>query len=244
MTEAERRFTVVRVEARSADDSKHTIGGYAAKFNKFSQNLGGFREKLLPGVFNRAESQGWPGFDGSGVLARYNHEDDSLLGTTGSGSLRLTVDGDGLQYEVDLLDDSLSERVFKLVQRGDVAKSSFAFIADDDEWDVDESGFPMRTVVQARLGDVAPVNSPAYLDTSTGLRSLAKKFDAPFDEVKQLAEAGDLMKFFRRTDAVDAPVEVPVEDSAERAEVSEVDEPSTKRGSELEALVAQIKPLS
>lgn len=236
MIEAERRFTVVRVEARAADEGKRTIGGYAAKFNKFSQNLGGFRERLLPGVFNRAQSQQWPGFDGSGVLARYNHEDDALLGTTASGSLRLSIDNEGLLYEVDLLDDSLSERVFKLVQRGDVAKSSFAFIAEDDDWDVDESGFPVRTVVQARLGDVAPVNSPAYLDTSTGLRSLAKKFDAPLDEVKQLAEAGELIKFFRRSDEAPAAPET-------REESSEPDEAPTKRGSELEALVAQIKPL-
>jgi HK97 family phage prohead protease len=242
MIEAERRFTAVRVEARAAVEGKHTIGGYAAKFNRFSQNLGGFRERLLPGVFNRQQSQGWPGFDGSGVLARYNHDDDALLGTTGSGSLRLNIDGEGLVYEVDLLDDALSERVFKLVQRGDVAKSSFAFIADDDDWDVDESGFPIRSVIQARLGDVAPVNSPAYLDTSTGLRSLARKFDAPFEEVKQLADSGELIKFFRRSDVPAAPVESdPV---AERAEVSEVVEPQTKRGVELQALVAAIKPLA
>lgn len=241
MIEAERRFTVVRVEARAADEGKRTIGGYAAKFNKFSQNLGGFRERLAAGVFSRAQSQQWPGFDGSGVLARYNHEDDALLGTTASGSLRLSIDNEGLLYEVDLLDDSLSERVFKLVQRGDVAKSSFAFIAEDDDWDVDESGFPMRTVLQARLGDVAPVNSPAYLDTSTGLRSLARKFDAPFDEVKKLAEADELIKFFRRTDV---PVVEPVVEPDERAEVSEVVEPQTKRGNELEALVATIKPLA
>lgn len=243
MIEAERRFTVVRVEARSAEGGKRTIGGYAAKFNKFSQNLGGFREVLMPGVFSRQETQGWPGFDGSGVMARYNHDDDALLGTTGSGSLRLNIDHNGLAYEVDLLDDALSERVYKLVQRGDVAKSSFAFIADDDDWDVDESGFPIRSVLQARLGDVAPVNSPAYLDTSTGLRSLARKFDAPLDEVKKLAESDGLIKFFRRTDV--APVELFVEVPAVRAdEVSEAVESPAKRGKDLEALVATIKPLA
>jgi hypothetical protein len=38
---------------------------------------------------------------------------------------------------------------------------------------------------------VAPVNTPAYEDTSVGLRSLAKKFDATVEEVRKLAEANE-----------------------------------------------------
>lgn len=200
MTDAERRFTSVRVEIRAGSSDKRTIGGYAAKFNTLSQNLGGFKETLAPGVFNRAASRGWPGFDGTGVLARYNHQDDALLGSTASGSLRVSVNDTGLVYEVDMLDDTLSERVYKLVERGDVAKSSFAFIAEDDDWATDDTGYPVRTVIQASLGDVAPVNTPAYLDTSTAVRSLARKFDAPVEEVRAMQEAGDLLRFFKRTD--------------------------------------------
>jgi hypothetical protein len=48
--------------------------------------------------------------------------------------------------------------------------------------------------------DVAPVNTPAYEDTSVGLRSLANKFDADLAEVRKLAEANELMRFFKRTD--------------------------------------------
>jgi hypothetical protein len=51
--------------------------------------------------------------------------------------------------------------------------------------------------------DVAPVNTPAYEDTSVGLRSLAKKFDAPLEEVRTLAAQNELTKFFKRTDTVD-----------------------------------------
>ena len=59
----------------------------------------------------------------------------------------------------------------------------------------------MRTLVQVRTLDVAPVNSPAYQDTSVGLRSLAHKFDAPLEEVRKLAEANELTRFFKRTDS-------------------------------------------
>lgn len=194
MSDAERRFTSVPVEIR-AGSKKNTIGGYAAKFNRMSQNLGGFKEQIAPGAFNRSASQGWPE-----VQARYNHDDNMLLGTTGGNSLRLRVDDMGLMYDVDLLDDETSQRIYKLVERGDVRQSSFAFIADDDGWGTDDTGFPLRTLNQVRLLDVAPVNAPAYLDTSVGLRSLADKFDANIDEVRKMAAANELVKFFKRTD--------------------------------------------
>jgi HK97 family phage prohead protease len=195
VSDAERRFTSVPVEIRAGRDKSNTIGGYAAKFNRMSQNLGGFKEQIAPGAFNRSASQGWPD-----VQARYNHDDNMLLGTTGGNSLRLHVDGEGLLYDVDLLDDETSQRVYKLVARGDVRQSSFAFMVDDDDWAADDTGFPMRTLNQVHLLDVAPVNAPAYLDTSVGLRSLANKFDADFEEVRKMAGRNELTKFFRRTD--------------------------------------------
>jgi hypothetical protein len=202
MSDAERRFTSVPVEIRAATD-KRSIGGYAAKFvPAISQNLGGFKEQIAPVAFNRSASQAWPD-----VQARYNHEDSMLLGTTGGGSLRLSVNDTGLQYEIDMLDDAISERIYKLVQRGDVCQSSFAFISDVDEWSTDDTGFPLRTLHQVRLIDVAPVNAPAYLDTSAAVRSLATKFDAPVEEVRKLAQDNQLTKFFKRTDAIDPKVQ-------------------------------------
>jgi HK97 family phage prohead protease len=204
MSDAERRFTSVPVEIRAgSDQNKRTIGGYAAKFTPaVSQNLGGFKEQIAPGAFNRSASQAWPD-----VQARYNHDDSMLLGTTSGGSLRLSVNETGLQYEVDMLDDVVSERIFKLVQRGDVRQSSFAFVSDADDWTADDTGFPLRTLQQVRLIDVAPVNAPAYLDTTAAVRSLATKFDAPVEEVRQLAADNQLKRFFTRTDlAIDPQV--------------------------------------
>ncbi|HRD59373.1 HK97 family phage prohead protease [uncultured Nocardioides sp.] len=198
MTDAERRFTAVRVEVRAAEQSR-TIGGYAALFDSPSQNLGGFREFIAPGAFNRAASRNWPG-GGTGVMARYNHDDNLLLGNTDSGTLRLSVDETGLRYDVDVPTTGNAAGIYELVQRGDVRSSSFAFMTDDDEWSTDDSGFPVRTLRQVQLIDVAPVNTPAYLDTSVGLRSLAKKFDAEFEEVRSLADKNELVKFFKRSD--------------------------------------------
>lgn len=204
MTDAERRFTSVAVEIRSGNEQKRTIGGYAAKFDRMSQNLGGFVERVAPGFFSKSRGDGWPG-----VIARYNHDDNMVLGTIGGGTLRLGIDEVGLTYDVDL--PQARADVFELVQRGDVRQSSFAFVAYEDDWTTSDQGFPLRTLVSGRLLDVAPVNTPAYDDTSVGTRSidgalasLARKFDADVAEVRGLAQAGELTKFFKRTDAPSA----------------------------------------
>lgn len=183
----ERRFTRGLVEVRG--DGQRSIGGYAAKFNKLSQNLGGFVERIDPAFFNKSVADGFPD-----VMARYNHDDNRLLGTTAGGTLRLQVDGTGLDYTADL--PAHRADVLELIARGDVRQSSFAFRAFDDDWGMTEQGFPQRTLLSGRLVDVAPVNSPAYLDTSTGLRSLAARLDADPTEVEQAAKAGELRKFF------------------------------------------------
>ncbi|WP_328620718.1 HK97 family phage prohead protease [Streptomyces sp. NBC_00354] len=192
MTDTERRFTKVPVELRAQADRK-TIGGYAAVFNRQSSNLGGFVEVVDPAAFNASRGDGWPD-----VIARYNHDDNMLLGSTGSGTLRIMVDGTGLDYEVD--PPKARADILELVQRGDVRKSSFAFRTIEDEWGTTDQGFPMRTLLRVQLVDVAPVNTPAYPDSTAGLRSLARHMDADFEEVRKLAEQDELRKFFVRTD--------------------------------------------
>ncbi|MFF4576911.1 HK97 family phage prohead protease [Streptomyces sp. NPDC001373] len=192
MSDTERRFTKVPVELRAQSDKK-TIGGYAAVFNRQSSNLGGFVEVVDPAAFNASRGDGWPD-----VIARYNHDDNMLLGSTGSGTLRLMLDGTGLDYEVD--PPRARADILELVQRGDVRKSSFAFRTIEDEWGTTDQGFPMRTLLRVQLVDVAPVNTPAYPDSSAGLRSLARHMHADFEEVRRMADEDELRRFFVRTD--------------------------------------------
>ena len=182
MTDLERRFTSVPVEIRAGADKAMTIGGYAAKFDRLSQNLGGFVERIAPGFFNKSRGDGWPG-----VVARYNHDDNQLLGTSRAD-------------------------VYELVQRGDVAQSSFAFVVYEEDWTMTDQNFPLRTLVSGQLRDVAPVNTPAYEDTSVGVRnidaayaSLAKKFEADIAEVRKMGAADELVRFFKRSDGGPAP---------------------------------------
>lgn len=194
---AERRYTAWPLEARTQNDGK-SIGGYAAVFNKPSQNLGGFVEEVDPSFFNDSRGKGWPN-----VVARFNHEDSYLLGTTAGQTLRLMVDGTGLDYTVD--PPKHRSDIVELVTRGDIRQSSFAFITHEDEWGVTDQNFPKRRLLSGTLIDVAPVVSPAYLDTSAGLRSLAARVGADEAEIRSLAQAGELRKLFVRTDQPSQP---------------------------------------
>lgn len=195
MSDTERRFTPGLVEVRAAGASSRTIGGYAAKFNKLSRNLGGFVERIDPGFFAKSEGDGWPE-----AMARYNHDDNMLLGTTSAKTLRLSTDGTGLDYEVDC--PETRGDVYELVQRGDVSRSSFAFYTFEDDWSMTDQDFPMRTLLSGQLVDVAPVNTPAYLDTSTGLRSLAEQTGAELEEVRSAAAAGELKRFLEPKETI------------------------------------------
>lgn len=193
MGDVERRFTGVPVEMRKKETLR--VGGYAAKFNKLSQNLGGFVERIDPAFFNKSRGDGWPD-----VMARYNHDDNMLLGTTAGGTLRLSIDDVGLDYEVDI--PQARADVAELIGRGDVRRSSFAFQTFADDWATTDQGFPLRTLLSGQLIDVAPVNTPAYPDTSSGLRSLARKLDVDVKEIEAAVKADELRKFFTRSDKV------------------------------------------
>lgn len=197
MNDLERRFTSGAVELR-ADSDKRTIEGYAAVFGKLSRNLGGFVEKLAPSTFNESRGREWPD-----VVARHNHDDGMLLGTTASGTLKLHLDDMGLRYTVD--PPQSRGDILELVQRGDVRHSSFAFRTVADDWGTSDQGYPMRTLTNVQLVDVATVVTPAYPDSTAGLRSLAVKFEVDVEEVRSLAASDELRKFFVRTDKKGKP---------------------------------------
>lgn len=193
--EIERRHLREPVALRDAGDGSAKVGGYALKFNRLSRNLGGWVEQIDPSSLSKSEGDGWPG-----VMARYNHE--MLLGSIAGQSLRLNVDGTGLDYEVDLLDDPASQRVQALVARGDVSRSSFAAYMHESDWGLTPDGFPLRTVLSMSLVDVAPVDDPAYYDTSTGLRSLAEARSMDVAEVETLARDGRLSDLLSKAPTV------------------------------------------
>jgi HK97 family phage prohead protease len=183
------------LEVRSSDDGRRHIVGYGAVFNRRSRNLGGFVEQAAPQCTQRSALEGFPG-----AIARYNHDQNMLLGTIAARTLEMRPDQIGLFY--DVIPPQSRSDITELVERGDVRHSSFAFrcMPGGDEWSVSEENYPLRTLTDVEIVDVAPVVTPAYPDATAGLRSLAARFDAAESEVRALADADELRKFFIRTD--------------------------------------------
>jgi len=180
----ERRTADEGVELREEGDTLTAIG-YAATFNRLSQNLGGFVERVAPATFRSTLNQ-------SDVRALFNHEPDHLLGRSSTGTLRLSEDDHGLRYEVDLPNTSLGRDVAELLRRGDISGSSFGFRTISDEWSETEDGYPLRTLTEVALRDVGPVTFPAYSSTEASLRSLADDRELDLTDLIEAAEANGL----------------------------------------------------
>lgn len=147
------------------EDGQKRIYGYAAVFNKWSEDLGWFREKIAPGAFSEA-------IINSDTVALFNHNSDLVLGRKSNDTLRLKEDDHGLHMEVDLPDTQAANDLFKLVERGDIKQQSFGFITDTVEWKDGEKGeLDERTIIKVKeLFDVSPVTFPAYPDTTIAKR--------------------------------------------------------------------------
>ena len=120
--DVEVRTMEVRAQG-DADDLR--VEGYAAVFNQ-ETNLGFFREQIARGAFEDVMSDD--------VRLLLNHDGAPLARTTNQ-TLTLSVDEEGLRYEAILSDTTQGRDLYKMIQRGDITQSSFAFTIKGEEWD-------------------------------------------------------------------------------------------------------------
>jgi len=136
---------------------KDVVIGHAAVFNTLSEDLGAFREKIMPGAFDEVLD--------NDVRAYFNHDPNLILGRTSAGTLRLSVDEQGLRYELDVPNTSAGRDLKENMRLGNITQSSFAFTIgkDGDSWERSENGADIRVINKVnRLYDVSPVSLPAY----------------------------------------------------------------------------------
>jgi len=166
---AERRvITTDDVELRVVGEGKEPkkIVGYAARFNKDSEDMG-FIERIAPGAFAKA-------LDKSDVRALKNHDPNLILGRTANQTLALLENKIGLKFEVEPPDTATGRDTLAEVKRGDITGASFAFTVAEggDSW-TEKNGRYLRTITEVdQLFDVGPVTYPAYPDTAVAARSL------------------------------------------------------------------------
>jgi len=172
------------VEER-AESQTNTIVGHAAVFNSRSQDLGGFVEQISTGAFDSVLEDD--------VRALFNHNQNFVLGRTVSKTLRLSVDEQGLRYEIDIPNTTVGRDLLESINRGDISQSSFGFIVGEDEWEKTDDG-NLRTITKVeRLYDVSPVTYPAYPATDAAVRSM-ENWNKETEVKKNVDEEKDLIE--------------------------------------------------
>lgn len=169
------------IELRAEGDGM-TFSGYAAVFGSRSEDLGGFRETIRPGAFDKTLREK------RAVKMFLNHNTDIVLGSTRS-NLTLTPDDRGLLATAKLPDTTAGRDTATLVRDKIIDSMSFGFQVVKDSWSED---LAHRELVEVRLFEVSPVTGwPAYPATSASVREMAETIDAEPDE---LAEAFSVLR--------------------------------------------------
>ncbi len=183
----ERRY-IPAGEMRVKDNNgKSIVEGHAAVFNQWSENLGFFTERVLPGAFTKTIKD-------DDVRALFNHNPDYILGRNRAGTLKLSEDSVGLSYEIQMSGVTYARDLLESIERGDISQNSFGFETIEDRWftepdpssPTDAGPFALqnrRELIAVRLFDVSPVTFPAYPQTDISARSLLNTVGINFDSL-------------------------------------------------------------
>lgn len=153
----------IRLNNNISTDSRK-VCGYAVVFNSLSEDLGGFREIILPSAITQET------INNSDIIFLLDHKQDRGIlarSTKGDGSLRLSVDDKGLYFEFEAPNTALGDELLEGLKRHDYSKCSFAFTVGEDEYKKDNNGTVIRTIKSIKqLFDCSVVVNPAYEETS------------------------------------------------------------------------------
>lgn len=184
---------------------QNKIGGYATRFNEFSEimttkNGEKFKEIILPTAITNETIKN------SDIFCLLNHDKEKVLARCkfGKGNLKLTINNYGLFYEFEAFDDDLSKHTYELIRNKVIESSSFAFSINPNDksaqqWSK-ENGIYIRTIKKIdKLYDVSPVYNAAYATSTCMIRSIAElmknqsndiqiKLQKILDKAKELTE--------------------------------------------------------
>lgn len=162
-----------KAEIRTAESGR-LVSGYAVRFDVESVNIG-FVEIIHRGAITDET------ISESDVFALLNHNEQTVLARSnhGTGSLKLSVDNDGVFYEFEAPQTTHGDELLEHIKRGEISQSSFAFTVSPEDgaekWTKRSDGVIKRDIYKiGRLYDISPVYQPAYTETTCSKRALDK----------------------------------------------------------------------
>lgn len=163
-----RAFPLTDLQIRAADDdaARLRFRGRAIVYDSLSEDMGGWRERIVPGAATRTLGQS------PDVRFLINHDPNLLLARTAAGTASLAEDDAGVMVEADMADVSYARDLAVSLERGDITQMSFGFWVTADGW---QGNTHEVFGIDLDGGDVSVVTYPAFAATSAELRSAAAR---------------------------------------------------------------------
>lgn len=165
-TAEERRAPAASASTDVVDD--RIIKGYPIVFNTLSEDLGGFRERILPQSVDRSLK--------ADIRALVDHDARLVLGRTRSGTLGLKKDRHGMLANIEPdMEISYAKDTVRAVSRGDISGMSFGFYVIEENWHYEEGQTPIREILDMEISEISIVTWPAYIATSVDVAQRSLK---------------------------------------------------------------------
>lgn len=155
----ERRFllpTISEIRSETDEEGKRRIVGLIP-FNRLSDDLGGFKERILPTAFANSLNSS------NDIFALLNHNSDERLARRSNGSLKLRQTDNGLYVSLNPTTASWGRDALALIDDDLADGLSFGFNIRASNWTKEED-MPVRNLVDVDLREVSLVYDPAYRD--------------------------------------------------------------------------------
>lgn len=158
------------------------ISGIATVFNQPSIK-GDLTEYIDQNALN--------GVDLSNVLLLYSHDFSNILAREDSGTLKTSIQPDGLHFNAQLPDTQLGHDTYTNILNGNIRGMSFGFkiAPGGDSWSVNSQGNTIHTIHQIdQVFELSLTPIPAYTETSVQVQRDLAQFLSSKKEVEKMAE--------------------------------------------------------
>ena len=166
----EERIVQADLEVRAAADGQPLrIIGHPVVYNRWSEDLGGFRERVIHGAATKTIGE-------SDIRVLFNHDVNFILGRNKAGTVDFADTASGMKMDCRPPEtDTIRDLVIVPMQRGDLTQMSFAFRTVRDEWreppqTLVKDGLWERDVLEFQMYDASIVTFPAYTQTDAAVR--------------------------------------------------------------------------
>lgn len=174
-------------------EESRVITGTTIVFNEESQVLDDYGDKFIEIIKPEACTQEF--VDSQDVKLNLLHNRDNTIGRSNKtvGNLKLTVDSEGVKFEIEVPKCDLGDQALELVRAGVYSGCSFEFLPRDYEINErkESDGTKMTIITHTKFESLSAITiamDPAYKQTEVNAREMLKKTPEGIEREKR-AEA-------------------------------------------------------